>query len=247
MLEEKDWFEQWFDSPYYSNLYDNRDEIEAKKFVDNLIQYLHLPANSRLLDIACGEGRHSLQLSTYGHFVTGIDLAAKRIEVARLKENDRTQFFVHDMRFPLHVNYFDAAFNFFTSFGYFERKRDHHMAARAFSAAIKKGGTLVIDYLNKQYTENRLVAAEDIDKKGVHFAIRRSIENKKFIKNIKVSDPTRQEELYYQERVSAFTLQDFLDLFIPCGLTLRETFGDYNLQGYDPINSPRMIMIFEKL
>ncbi len=247
MQVQKEWFESWFDSPYYSSLYDNRNDDEAKRFVDNLIRHLQLKEDSRVLDIACGEGRHSLQLATYGYNVTGIDLAEQRIEVARQKENERTHFYVHDMRFPFYINYFDAAFNFFTSFGYFDKKRDHHMAADTFAGTLKKGGFIVVDYLNKKYTEDRLVAAEEIEKKGVHFQIRRSIEDKKFIKNIKVTDHNKNEEHIYQERVSAFDLQDFVTLFAASGLQLKQTFGDYNLNAYDEVTSPRLVMIFEKI
>lgn len=161
---QKEWFESWFDSPYYSSLYDNRNDDEASAFVYNLVRYLKPAAGSRLLDIACGEGRHSLQLSSYGYEVVGIDLAEQRIEAAKRKENEHTRFYVHDMRFPFYINYFDFAFNFFTSFGYFEKKRDHHMAADSFAAALKRGGVLVVDYLNRIYTERRLVPEEVIEK-----------------------------------------------------------------------------------
>ena len=52
------WFINWFDSPYYHILYKNRDEKEAEFFIENLVQYLNLKKRSKLLDIACGKGRH---------------------------------------------------------------------------------------------------------------------------------------------------------------------------------------------
>jgi len=242
---QKEWFESWFDSPYYSSLYDNRNDDEASAFVYNLVRYLKPAAGSRLLDIACGEGRHSLQLSSYGYEVVGIDLAEQRIEAAKRKENEHTRFYVHDMRFPFYINYFDFAFNFFTSFGYFEKKRDHHMAADSFAAALKRGGVLVVDYLNRIYTERRLVPEEVIEKNGASFHISRFLKDGKFIKQIAVTDKTNAVH-HYQERVSAFELSDFIQLFTASGLSLQTTFGDYQLNDYDPLNSPRMIMVFRK-
>ena len=53
------WFTNWFDSPYYHILYKNRDEKEAQVFIDNLIEKLQLKKSSKLIDIACGKGRHA--------------------------------------------------------------------------------------------------------------------------------------------------------------------------------------------
>ena len=242
---QKEWFESWFDSPYYSSLYDNRNEDEANTFVHNLMEYLQPQVGSRLLDIACGEGRHSLQLAAYGYDVVGIDLAEQRIEAAKRKEHEHTRFYVHDMRFPFYINYFDYAFNFFTSFGYFEKKRDHHMAADSFAAALKPGGILVIDYLNKVYTEERLVPEETLEKNGVAFHIKRFLSDGRFIKLIDVKDSENIVH-HYQERVSAFDLEDFVHLFAASGLSLQATFGDYQLKAYHPESSPRMIMVFKK-
>ena len=57
-----EWFKNWFDSPYYHILYKKRDSIEAKFFIDNLINFLQVPNNSKIIDIACGKGRHSIYL-----------------------------------------------------------------------------------------------------------------------------------------------------------------------------------------
>lgn len=243
--EKKEWFENWFDSRYYPLLYNNRDEEEASLFVSGLVQYLKPAAGSRIVDIACGEGRFAMQLESLGHEVTGIDLSEQRIEKAREGENEHLHFYVHDMRFPFYINYFDFAFNFFTSFGYFDTARDNHMAAHAFAAALKPGGTLVIDYFNEQYVEDRLVPAETIEKEGVLFDIKRAVREGKIVKKIMVTDEQGQQHPY-QERVSAFELKDFTALFGAEGLKLQECFGDYLLNPFDEKHSPRLIMVFEK-
>ena len=59
-MNESSWFESWFNSPYYHLLYRDRDESEARPFIECLTQHLQLPPRARVLDLACGKGRHSL-------------------------------------------------------------------------------------------------------------------------------------------------------------------------------------------
>lgn len=244
--EQKEWFENWFDSRFYPMLYDNRDVEEASLFVAHLVQHLQPPAGSKIVDIACGEGRFAMQLESLGHEVVGIDLSEQRIGKAKELEGDKLHFYVHDMRFPFYINYFDFAFNFFTSFGYFDTARDNHMAAHAFASALKKGGTLVIDYFNEQYVEHRLVPAETIEKGGIAFHIKRAIEKGKIVKRIDLVDEEGTTH-HYQERVSAFELKDFVALFQAEGLELQEHFGDYDLSPFNEEHSPRLVMVFKKL
>ncbi len=64
-------------------------------------------------------------MAEQGFDVTGIDLAPDTIAFANQFANDHLHFYVHDMRRLLCTNCFDYAFNFFTSFGYFETQREH--------------------------------------------------------------------------------------------------------------------------
>lgn len=246
MPEKKEWFANWFDSRFYPMLYDNRDMEEANLFIANLVAYLHPQPGSKIVDIACGEGRFAMQLQSLGHEVIGIDLSESRIDKARVSENDHLHFYVHDMRFPFYINYFDYAFNFFTSFGYFDTARDNHMAAHAFASSLKKGGILVVDYFNEQYVEDRLVPEETIEKGGITFHIRRCVQDGKIVKKISLQDEEGVPH-HYQERVSAFELKDFTALFKAEGLELIEHFGDYNLHPFNVQQSPRLIMVFKKM
>lgn len=49
--DTKNWFTSWFDTDFYHILYKDRDEQEAKFFMDNLTQYLNLPEDARILDL----------------------------------------------------------------------------------------------------------------------------------------------------------------------------------------------------
>ena len=85
---EKEWFTSWFDSPFYHILYKDRDYTEAQQFMDNLTNYLNIPEGGKILDLACGKGRHSIYLITLGYNITGIDLSANSITHAKQFEND---------------------------------------------------------------------------------------------------------------------------------------------------------------
>jgi SAM-dependent methyltransferase len=245
-MPDANWFERWFGSPYYSILYQHRDELEAEEFVGNLINYLQPLPGSRMIDIACGEGRFAVELAERGFDVTGIDLSHRSIEKAKKHESGNLHFFVHDMRMPLYVNYFDYAFNFFTSFGYFAHARDHQLAAKSFAKGLKKGGILILDYLNSERARRLLRPQEDIERDGMSFHIRRRIEEGHFLKEFSFFDAEGKERQYV-ERVAAFELGDFTRLFQNAGMSLVATFGNYRLDVFEPRQSPRLIMAFKKL
>jgi SAM-dependent methyltransferase len=244
-LEHTGWYEHWFGSSYYKILYQDRDELEAGEFIESLLRYLQPLPGSSMLDIACGEGRFAVQLAEHGYNVTGIDISHGSIEKAKAHENDRLQFFVQDMRFPFYINYFDYAFNFFTSFGYFAHDRDHLMAARSFAASLKKNGILVIDYLNRDQVLSNLVPGETVHRGSYTFEITRKLERNHILKTIAFTDADNKPR-HYTESVAAFSLSDFIQIFKKAGLSLTGTFGNYHLDTYDPLTSPRMIMVFKK-
>lgn len=237
-----DWFENWFSSPYYKILYQHRNQDDAQLFLQNLLAFLKPNAGARMVDIACGEGRFSNLLAQNNFDVIGIDLSQNSIRKAKENEQENLHFYVQDMRYPFYINYFDFAFNFFTSFGYFQYNRDNYMAARSFRACLKPNGILVIDYLNRNYILQHLVAQETKVIDGIEFNIHKRLEDNHFIKEIHLPD----QHLHFKERVAAFSLDDFKLMFEGAGLTLEHTFGDYQLNPFDEMNAPRLIMVFKK-
>ncbi len=244
-MPHPEWFESWFGSPYYHILYEQRDDEEAEAFADALLHRLTPAPGARMLDIACGEGRLSRSLAARGFDVTGIDLSHASISLAQRSEAPNLHFFVHDMRMPFYINYFDLAFNFFTSFGYFAKPRDHRMAARSFAGALKPGGVLVVDYLNREHVLAGLVPEETVDRGGIQFDILRRYDGTHFIKEIRFKDRQGSPQ-HFTERVAAFGLEEFKQLFEKGGLALVSTFGDYQLQPFAAPESPRLIMMFKK-
>jgi Methylase involved in ubiquinone/menaquinone biosynthesis len=241
------WFKDWFNSPYYHQLYFNRDDKEAAAFIDKLINYLKPIPASRMLDVACGKGRHSIQLAGKGFDVTGIDLSDDSINEALLSQTDTLHFYKHDMRLPFWINYFDYAFNFFTSFGYFNTRREHDNAIRTIAQSIKKDGIFAMDFLNVHYAEDHLIHQSEKEIDGINFIITKWFDETHFFKKITIEDESQEEPLTYTEKVAKFSLGDFTEMFAYQGMQIQEVFGDYDFGNYDVRRSPRMLMIAKKI
>ena len=241
------WFKEWFNTTYYHQLYFKRDDKEAAAFINKLIAYLKPGAGALMLDVACGKGRHSLQLNGKGYDVTGIDLSEDSIVEALKYENEQLHFYQHDMRLPFWINYFDYAFNFFTSFGYFKTQREHDNSIRSISQALKQKGHFIMDYLNVHYAEDNMVHQSQKEIEGVNYIITKWYDETHFYKKILVEDEILLEPMVFTEKVAKFSLGDFTDMFAYQGLQIKEVFGDYNFNNYSVKNSPRLIMIAEKV
>jgi SAM-dependent methyltransferase len=245
-MPEKAWYKDWFSSPFYHKLYFERDDKEAEAFIQKLIEHLQPAPFSRILDVACGKGRHSKILAGLGFMVTGIDISFDSIAYAKRYENDNLEFFQHDMRLPFRVNYYDYAFNFFTSFGYFKNRREHDDAIRTIANCLNPNGIFVIDYLNVHYAEERLVANEKKIIDGTTYDIQRWHDEDYFYKKIVVKDVLLTQPLEYTEKVAKFSLGDFTDMFSFQRMQVQEVFGDYRFNTYDVKKTPRLIMVVKK-
>ncbi|WJJ95842.1 class I SAM-dependent methyltransferase [Algibacter luteus] len=236
------WFTSWFDTPFYHILYKDRNETEAQAFMDTLTQYLNIPEGGKILDLACGKGRHARYLNKIGYDVTGVDLSENSIAFAKKFENHRLRFDVHDMCKPYHKQ-FDAVFNLFTSFGYFENDADNLKTIEAIKADLNADGFGVIDFMNSEFVIDNLVPEEVKTVDGIDFNLKRYVENGYIIKDITF---TADAKVYhFKERVRGFTLADFEELFEQAGVYLLDIFGDYKLRKFSAKTSERLIMIFK--
>lgn len=244
-METGAWYESWFDSPYYHILYSHRDGHEAGMFIDNLLERIHIPANSAIMDLGCGKGRHSRHLHERGYRVTGLDLSTENINYCRQFEQPGLEFYVHDMRRLFRINYYDAVVNLFTSFGYFERNHENELVVQAASKSLVKGGYFILDFINVNKAVKDLVPEQKKTVDNIEFCIRKSILNGKIVKDI--SFTADGKDYNFREEVKMLTLEDFNLFFLNSGLTLLEKYGDYKLGKFDVMNSPRLILLGRKV
>ena len=244
MGSKKEWFGEWFNSKYYHILYKHRDHEEASLFIDNLCQHLQLKPGQKVLDLACGKGRHAIYLSKKGFDVIGLDLSEQNIASAKKKESPALKFYNHDMRQPWGKDEFDCTFNLFTSFGYFEDDTENQLAINNVARSLKKGGRFILDFLNPYTVINHLVGEEIKVIDGLEFHIIKEFTDGFIIKKITFTD--REKSYYYQEKVKAIRRVHFLVYFENAGLSLVDLFGNYELKPYEAEKSERMIFYLKK-
>ena len=242
MLKDiENWYTSWFDSPYYHILYKNRDDKEAGLFMKNLTSFLKLSSNSKVLDLACGKGRHSIYLNQLGYQVTGVDLSPQSIAYAKKFENKSLFFEEHNMSLP-YPKQFDAVFNLFTSFGYFENEEDNLNTIKSIKSELNSNGFGVIDFLNADYVKKHLIPSETKIVDGITFFIQREIKEGYILKNINFKH--NNQEFNFTEKVKAISLSNFKKYFMEAGVELKHCFGDYHLNNFNKETSSRLILIF---
>lgn len=241
-----DWFEKWFDSPLYEKLYANRDEAEAEELVELLVRQLELDECSKILDLGCGRGRHSINLNKRGYRVKGIDLSEQAIETAKEKANnlglENITFEVRDMRVPLPQK-FDAIVNLFTTFGYFKDDEENASVFDSVKSMLRPGGTFVLDYLNAANVKETYQPQDEGEFQGIGYHIERYIKEDAIYKDIAFKGAPVNGERLYSERVKLYELDWFKREMGRRNLEIEHVFGDYQGNAFDAENSPRLLII----
>lgn len=243
-MENAEWYVDWFNSPYYHLLYNNRNFTEANFFIDNLCANLKIQPHSNIWDLACGKGRHAIALNSKSLRVIGTDLSVNSISEASKSGNKDLEFFVHDMRQPFKINYFDAVFNLFTSMGYFKDREDNFLVFENVSLSLKKGSLFVVDFFNAQKVIDSF-KSDYIEERGdITFEIKKGIVNNAILKHIEFSDGSKN--YYFEEMVSLLRQKDFEEFAKKANLTLMTTFGNYKFEPFHEKTSERLILVFKK-
>ena len=231
----------WFDSNYYHVLYKHRDYNEARNFIDNIVKYLDLKKGSKILDLACGIGRHSIYLDKIGFKVIGTDKSPNNIKKAKASQNQSLSFLQMEMIDDTNHKY-DGIFNLFTSFGY--ANQDYNLKTiKIIERQLKDNGTVIIDFMNTLFVKKNLVIEETKVIDDLIFKINRKSDGKHIYKEIKFND---KKDYFFEEKVMDLSLNDFQNYLKRYNLKIIKTFGDYNLNEFDIENSERLIMVIKK-
>ena len=246
----KAWFESWFDSPYYEEIYDHRTLSEAQAFIERLTQHLALPSTAQILDLGCGWGRHTRSFAELGYHTTGLDLSPRLI--AKARENfirtgdsvsERMTFRIGDMRdFQLNTR-FDAIVNLFTSFGYFDDADQDISVLRNANRHLKDDGFLVLDYFNKEAVLLKLNESEYRHGPKFHTKISRTFENGHLFKSIEIIHPdSGQGNEIFTEKVRCYEPEELREMLNRSGFEVHHHWGNYHLTPAEQ-HSPRCIFL----
>lgn len=244
MTVVKEWYEEWFDSPYYHILYRHRDMVDAQVFLDGLVDKLGISPDDQILDLACGKGRHSIYLNAKGFKVTGVDLSENSIKLAKKSANDRLSFDRHDMREVFREGYFDLVLNMFTSIGYFDTLNENGKVVCQAVRNLKPGGQMVLDFMNSDRIIAGLVPNEVKSVGQIRFAISRYLQDGRIVKEISFEDQGISYQYY--EKVMALREGDFRNFFEEASCDVIAVFGNYQLQPFDPSTSDRMVFLVRR-
>jgi SAM-dependent methyltransferase len=237
-----EWFEQWFGEEYL-RLYPHRDDAEAAQAVD-LVARIAPVDGRRVLDLACGTGRHAARLRDRGARVVGLDLSRPLLARARRRDGAPLTLVRGDMRrLPLRDGAFDLVVNLFTSFGYFTDDAEHDRVLRAAAAVLVPGGWFVLDYLHAECVRERLVPVEELETTSDRVSIRRWVtdDGRSVVKEIHLAGEGRS----FTETVRLFTPGQLEEMLGRAGLSVRFRFGGYDGRPLAPA-APRVILAAQK-
>ena len=237
------WYESWFESPWYMKLYRHRTEDEAREAIDLVQHVARVPHGARVLDLACGYGRHALALAEAGYNVIGLDYSRYLIKRAHeIFPHERVEYVVGDMRGPYDGGPFDAIVNFFTSFGYFDEDAENARVFDAVHDALAPGGRFVMDFLNAEVVRRTLVPESMDLVDGATVIQERAIEEPFVKKTIIINNPCSYE-LEFEESVWLYSADDLRRMATNAGLVVDHIIGDYDASPFHPEESPRCILI----
>jgi SAM-dependent methyltransferase len=218
-----EWFAEWFGEEYLE-LYPHRDLEEATRLVDLLQRELPWQAGWRVLDCACGAGRHLEALQRAGATPFGFDLSA--ILLRRARTATSCPLVRADLRhLPFRSGSMDLTVNLFTSFGYFDSDLEHEAALAEMLDTVRHGGWFAIDFLYPEWVRQTLVASEVSTVGNRSIEIHRSLsEDGRHVRKRITLESGRQ----FEERVRLFEASDLERMLTDEGAELTHRFGDYS-------------------
>lgn len=242
-----EWFEEWFNSPEYLNIYSHRSLNEADEFAKTLTDAFRFPESCKTLDLACGAGRHAIAFACLGHDVTAIDISQSLLDEAHretAKQKLKINYLNADIRTFKSADKFHLVLNVFTSFGYSEKDEENFSVFRTAENNLKDGGSFVFDFLNENYVKKTLVPYSRNISGGTVFEQVREIKNNFVMKDIIIQSDGKINT--FNERVKMYDSERLTAELENAGLTVESVWGDYKGGEFVKNYSPRFIAVCRK-
>lgn len=241
-------FQAVFDPNNYLYFYSERlTEERTSKEVDFLLKILPLDISKRILDLACGHGRHANQLAKLGNSVVGLDNNEAFLDIARCnaKENGiNIEYACKDMRQISYYEEFDIILLLFTVFGYFNDEENKNVL-KNISAALKFGGLLCLDLTNRDTFLKDFPSYSVVEKEGNLMIDRFSFDistGRMLNKRIYLRDSKRTDAPY---SIRLYNFTEIRHLLDTVGLSIEAVYGEWDAS---PLmsTSRRMIIVARK-
>lgn len=246
------WYKSFFDEDYPKVYQERLSEDATSSEVAFVERALGLKDGDRVLDLACGQGRHAVALAKRGMVVTAQDLTEDYLyaaQVAAEAAGVEIQTVHDDMRRIPFTGEFDAVINMFTAFGYLESEYEDMKVLRAVANALKPGGRLLMDLLNREWVVSNYIQKEwRADADGTLYLEHRALDlvtgRNRVSFTIVTPDGTRRELPGHDIRL--YTLTELTKMLDNAGLQLSTVYGDFDGSPY-AIDTRRMIVVAGKI
>ena len=245
------WYVDFFRSDYL-NVYGHMfTEERAEKESAFVASALGLKAGESVLDLCCGQGRHSVQLAKRGLRVTGLDLNPDYVELAQqaaAASKVEVETVTADMREIPFANKFDAIVNMYSSFGYLESEAEDLKVLESAARALKTGGRLLLDMLNREWAIDNYIQNDwHTGADGTLYVERRDLDlaaSRMHVHFIVVDQKGgRRESIGHNIRL--YTLTEMTRSLERVGLGVSAVFGGFESEVYG-IGTRRMIIVAKK-
>jgi 2-polyprenyl-3-methyl-5-hydroxy-6-metoxy-1,4-benzoquinol methylase len=244
---EPHWYETFFDENWLTISSQTHPPEKSAAEVDFLVDELGLQAGQAVLDLPCGHGRHSVELARRGLRVVGVDLNEEPLERAYWAAREagvKVDLRRIDMREIQFREEFDAVFNLWTSFGYFESESEDRLVLDRAYRALRPGGAFVLETVNL-YSVLRRFEPRSWHELGEG---RMLLEERSFdpwtgrMQSGWVLLEPGGERIEMAFATRAYTLVELVRMLSSVGFTVERAFGDYQGSEY-AVDSRRMIVV----
>ncbi|HVJ94921.1 MAG TPA: methyltransferase domain-containing protein, partial [Labilithrix sp.] len=243
------WWEELFNDDYIRTMAKVSD-AQIGKEVNFIEESLGCEAGAMILDLACGTGRHAVELAARGYQVVGYDLSLAMLARASDEAQDRNQkinFVQGDMREMTFEETFDGVYSWNTSFGYFDEEKNGAVIARVHKA-LKKGGQFLLDVVNRDYIVRQAPSLAWFEGDGcicMDEMVIDFITSRMKVKRTLMMDDGRTKEIEYSIRT--YALHELGKMLHDNGFRVAEVSGRTGTPGvFFGCESPRTLILAEK-